>query len=750
MNKSKEKRKWFKGGKRSVAIVTTIALLGSMLPFSVSAQPSNTFELDGAIQVLYENDFSGADPLSGWQFRDQVKAEIVTEDNNQVFHFSGNSAEGGNGYAVAYYPGNEWKNYTIEADIKVNGYLNSGQGYDGFGMKAAAGHMDSFFSGAYYRSQQTPTKFQFMRSGSGSLGSDVTYTIEEGKYYTCKLEVENTRTAFYIKEKDNGNYGEPLLNYTGTQEMGTNGGISFEATFTDLYIDNLVVTAIEPPPMGVYVADNGSDEEGDGTFQKPYQTIAKARDVVSEKIAAGLTEDLTVYIRGGVYYLDEEILLDEDDFDENYTVTYQNYNDEKVRILGGKPVTGWSDSAGDGIYEADVTGRHDFYALVADGERRTAAKETNWKGISVKDISHMQAVYGGPTNWFGEVLKVKTFDGNNLTTNYAPGNMSGGLWFLQGAKEYIDEPGEWAVEGNTVYYKPLDGTDPSDNEVIAPKAERIFYLKGTEETPIKNIVIDGLSLEMNAFGEDLRAHANGNVTAEHQSNLKGIVDLDNTTDITVKNCSITGGGYMAVMLNHYSQNNMVYGNYIEDTGYAGLFLIGENPGSLNYINKNNTISNNEIKNVGKFVGHGSGIYLINSGENTITHNNISGLNRYGISMKGIRYGVFADNGVTGVPFEDHYQYNQTTGNYIGYNVIYNTGMYSADGGGVEGWGIGRDNWIDHNIIYNAYRGVATTGWRGHSIFTDDATHHTMVTNTIIYDEDAVAAHAGTMMKSIDN
>lgn len=58
--------------------------------------------------------------------------------------------------------------------------------------------------------------------------------------------------------------------------------------------------------------------------------------------------------------------------------------------------------------------------------------------------------------------------------------------------------------------------------------------------------------------------------------------------------------------------------------------------------------------------------------------------------------------------------------------------------------------IDHNIIYNAYRGVATTGWRGHSIFTDDATHHTMVTNNVIYDENAVSVNAGTMMKSISN
>ncbi len=212
---------------------------------------------------------------------------------------------------------------------------------------------------------------------------------------------------------------------------------------------------------------------------------------------------------------------------------------------------------------------------------------------------------------------------------------------------------------------------------------------------------------------------------------------------------MSNAGYMAVVLQGYAQKNTVSGNDIRNAGYAGMFLIGENPGSLNYCNKENTISDNRIRNVGEFVGHGAGIYLMNSGSNRIVHNDISYVPRYGISLKGIRYGVFGDNGIT-VDFDDHWKYNQTTENYIGYNRIYNTGIRSGDGGGIEGWGMGRDNIIDHNIIYNAYRGIATNGWRGHSIFLDDAAHHVTVTNNIIYDENAVAVNAGVFIKSINN
>lgn len=504
----------------------------------------------------------------------------------------------------------------------------------------------------------------------------------------------------------------------------------------------------------LYVSPLGSDENGDGSKTKPYQTLQKTQEVVSEKVKAGLSSNLNVNLMEGTYYLDSPIEIGSEDCDDTYRITYKNCDGENARVLGGHPVTGWNDSDKDGIYEADITGRTDLYSLFADGTRLTNAKEASWQNIAVKDQSHMQAVYGGSTSWFGEILKVSSVEGSNVKTELSKGSMSGNLQYLQGAKEYINEPGEWAVEENTLYYKPLEGTDPINSEIIAPTVDRIFYLKGTEDNLVKNITIDGLDLEMTAFGDSLLAHSgrygSQERTEECPVNLKGIVDFDNTTNVTVSNCILKNGGYMAVMLNHYSQGNTVYGNDIEDTGYAGIFMIGEDPGSLNYINKNNTISNNKIRNVGHFVSHGSGIYLMNSGENTITHNNISDTPRYGISMKGIRYGVFKDNYLTDVPFEDHWKYNQTTGNYIGYNTIFDTGKDSGDGGGIESWGIGRDNWIDHNIVYNAYRGKPNGGWRGHSIFGDDGSHYLMATNNIVYDESAVTVNAGIMMKSINS
>lgn len=509
---------------------------------------------------------------------------------------------------------------------------------------------------------------------------------------------------------------------------------------------------LQKHPTDIYVAVNGSDITGDGSVNCPYATIPAAQNAVRKLLReGGLKNDIRICLRGGTYYQAEPITIGTADCDDVYQVIYTNYGDENVRIVGGISVNGWEDPDGDGIFEAEVTGHTPFYALYENGVRMQNAREVNWKDKDVHDPSCLQAVYGSATSWFGEVLKVSEIDGNSIRTAYRKCDWSGSLQYLQGAREYITESGEWAIEGNRVYYKPEDPASLADSEIIAGLADNIFYISGEAGKPVKNITITGLRLEMNAFGENLIAHARpNNVTGEYESNLKGLVCLRNAENVTVRDCRMSNAGYMAVVLTEYAQNNIISGNDIRNTGYAGIFLIGENPGSLNYCSKGNTIFNNRIRNVGEFVGHGAGIYLMNSGENRIVHNDISGVPRYGISLKGIRYGVFPDNGLKDVPFDDHWKYNQTTGNYIGYNKIYNTGIRSGDGGGIEGWGMGRDNRIDHNIIFNAYRGVATNGWRGHSVFLDDAAHHVQVTNNIIYDENAVAVNAGIFIKSIGN
>ncbi|MBQ7311953.1 MAG: hypothetical protein IJW81_00030, partial [Clostridia bacterium] len=179
---------------------------------------------------------------------------------------------------------------------------------------------------------------------------------------------------------------------------------------------------------GIFVAVSGSDTIGDGSFEHPFATIPAAQAMVRKMIEnGGLTQDVTICLREGTYYQKEPITVTPADCDNRYTVTYTSYNDEDVRIVGGLPVTGWTDADGDGIFEADITGFGSVYALYENGVRLQNARETDWQNKPVRDPSHLQAVYGSTTSWFGEVLKVSELTGDSIRTEYRKCDWSGSL-----------------------------------------------------------------------------------------------------------------------------------------------------------------------------------------------------------------------------------------------------------------------------------------------------------------------------------
>ena len=56
------------------------------------------------------------------------------------------------------------------------------------------------------------------------------------------------------------------------------------------------------------------------------------------------------------------------------------------------------------------------------------------------------------------------------------------------------------------------------------------------------------------------------------------------------------------------------------------------------LNKRHFVSDNWIHHCGRLVGHGAGIFVWASGNNDITHNRIHDMPRYGVCIKGQKYG----------------------------------------------------------------------------------------------------------------
>ncbi|MFC1739721.1 right-handed parallel beta-helix repeat-containing protein, partial [Planctomycetota bacterium] len=68
------------------------------------------------------------------------------------------------------------------------------------------------------------------------------------------------------------------------------------------------VSMADAAEIALYVSPKGNDSWGGDSIDRPFATIQKARDAVrAMKKGSGLTKPVTVYIRGGLYELDETI-----------------------------------------------------------------------------------------------------------------------------------------------------------------------------------------------------------------------------------------------------------------------------------------------------------------------------------------------------------------------------------------------------------------------------------------------------------
>ena len=116
----------------------------------------------------------------------------------------------------------------------------------------------------------------------------------------------------------------------------------FIATLFLLSLPLSVVNAEKTSDFVIYVATDGNDAN-EGTIDSPLATLFGARDKIREiKKTSGLPEGgIKVYVRGGLYTLEESFVLTEEDSGTEFSpIVYQEYPGEKVEITGGVYIPG--------------------------------------------------------------------------------------------------------------------------------------------------------------------------------------------------------------------------------------------------------------------------------------------------------------------------------------------------------------------------------------------------------------------------
>ncbi len=225
----------------------------------------------------------------------------------------------------------------------------------------------------------------------------------------------------------------------------------------------------------LYVAKDGKDTNN-GSIDSPFATLEKARDTIrSLKKSGNLGEGgAVVYIRGGEYLVQKELLLTEEDSGaENAPIVYRNYPDEKVEFMGAvdmntelfKRVT--DESVLNKI--VDTKARDKVVAVDLFALGYTELPEQYWPG-AYSYIQNMPSITGRekPTAIASELI----VNGQAQTIARYPNN---DYMYIESVIEPGAMPRNWSndVKGSDDYVKPEDRVPTPFTFTVAD--ERIKY-----------------------------------------------------------------------------------------------------------------------------------------------------------------------------------------------------------------------------------------------------------------------------------
>lgn len=509
-----------------------------------------------------------------------------------------------------------------------------------------------------------------------------------------------------------------------------------------------------------YVSPKG-DDAWPGTEAKPFSTIQRAQKAVRAKVKAGLDGKVDVILRGGTYRLTEPLVFGPGDGGfMKCPVSYSGARGEGAVISGGVEIAGWRD-AGDGVWAAKVPAslaKAGFNELFVGDRRAVPARHPNEGYLRVVkavdprrsflyragdipklgDPKQMTLVY--LHDWAITRVAVESIDpkARKLTTKYDVG-CKANYWricgyephpryFLEGAREFLDAPGEWWLDGKAgqVLYRPMGGEKLDGFKAVAPLAKQLLVVRGrTLNDPVRELWFSDLTFEHCAWrpegfryaGSQAGFHYTGKSHQDgHRGAMAPAVDVENARDVGLHHCTIRHLGGVGIWFGRGSRDCSVFASILSDIAGTGVMMGEPSPQAAAGSGAGgNAIGFSRVEKCGQVYFGAVAIWVGLSADNHIGNNVIRYMPYTGVSVG--------------------WMWNPTPtpckGNLVSRNHIHHVMQVLSDGGGI--YTLGRQpgtklvgNWI-HDVPVNLGRAESN------GMFLDEGSTELLIENNLIHD-----------------